>query len=119
MACQLRLRASGFDVTTTSSASEVVSNAENAGVELIIMDINFAPGEGSLDWSGYTVLQWLRRFPKLAKIPVILISGEASDKHSARALADGAVAFFQKPVSYPDLLATILHALNPAEPASE
>ena len=110
-AFELRLKASGFTVTTTSCAETVASSAENARAELIILDINF-PSISGPDWSGFTVMQWLRRFPELGNIPVILISGEAGSRHREKALAEGAVAFFQKPVDYNELLAMIVHALK-------
>lgn len=39
---------------------------------------------------------------------MILISGEEARQHREKALAAGAVAFFEKPVPYADLLAAIL-----------
>jgi len=110
-AFELKLRASGFTVVTITNPIKVASSAEAAAAELIILDINF-PSGGGMDWNGYTTMQWLRRFPELAGIPVILISGEESKKHKERSLAAGAVAFFQKPVAYPELLAAILRALD-------
>jgi len=109
-AFELKLRASGFIVTTNGDAAAVASAAENSEAELIILDIHFSGGHGS-DWTGYTSLKWLQRFPKLAGIPVILISGEDAQQHQEKSLAAGAVAFFQKPVPYPELLAAILRAL--------
>lgn len=108
---ELKLKASGFDVATTWNAAEVASSAEKAGSEIIILDVNFPPTVG-FEWDGFAVVEWLRHFPELARIPVILISGEESAKYKEKALAAGAVAFFQKPVPYPELLATILQALG-------
>lgn len=110
-AFELKLKACGFEVSTTSNAAGVASIAEASGAELIILDINFPPGV-ALDWSGFTVMQWLRRFPELARIPVILISGDGSENNQQKSLTGGAVAFFQKPVPYPELLATIVRALR-------
>jgi CheY-like chemotaxis protein len=110
-AFELKLRANGFEVVTLSNAANVVGIAEKAAAELIILDINF-PSNGGLDWSGYTVMQWLRRFPALTGIPVILISGEDTKNHKDKSLAAGAVAFFEKPVTYPELLSAVLRALG-------
>ena len=107
-AFEFKLKASGFAVTTISDATNAASVAEKTAAELIVLDINFPSVPSSsvrLDWNGYTIMHWLRRFPKLSGIPVILISGE-------EALAAGAVAFFEKPVPYADLLAAILPALG-------
>jgi CheY-like chemotaxis protein len=111
-AFDMKLRASGFSVFTTPNASAVASYAEQAKIELILLDINFAHGGGAMDWSGFTVMQWLRRFPELAAIPVIMVSSAESAKYKDKALAAGAAAYFQKPVDYAQLLATILQCLG-------
>jgi len=110
-AFELKLKASGFTVTTTSNATDVARAADTARAELIILDVNF-PSLNGPEWSGYTILQWLRRFPEVARIPVVLISGEDAAKHKDKALAEGAVAYFQKPMDYQELLATILRTLG-------
>jgi len=110
-AFELKLRANGFTVATILDAAEIASAAETSDAELVILDINFPTSQG-LDWTGYTCMKWLRRFPELAEIPVILISGEDAKQHKEKSLAAGAVAFFQKPVPYPELLAAILRALH-------
>jgi len=113
-AFELKLKASGFTVTTTSNAEAVASSVEAAQAELIILDINLPSGPGP-EWSGFTVMQWLRRFPELGGVPVILVSGEDMDKQRDKALAEGAVAYFQKPVNYQELLDVILRTLKPRE----
>lgn len=114
-AFEMKLRASGFVVSTTLNADEVASAAETAQAELIILDVNFssgrAPGMGQ-DWNGFMVMQWLRRFPSLANVPVIIITGESSEAFREKALADGAVGFFSKPVPYAELLDAMFRALG-------
>lgn len=110
-AFEFKLRACGFKVTTLANAAEIASTAEEVTPELIILDINFA-GNESPEWDGYTSLNWLRRFPNLAGIPVIFVTGEDARRHRDRALKAGAVAFFQKPMPYPELLAAIVQALG-------
>lgn len=111
-AFELKLRGSGFSVFTASDAATVASVADEAKAELILLDINFPPSHTAIEWNGFTVMQWLRRFPELASIPVILMSGADSLKYEEKALAAGAAAFFPKPVDYPKLLATILKCLG-------
>lgn len=110
-AFELKLKASGFTIATTTSATDVARAAETSRAELIILDVNF-PIDLGPDWSGYTAMQWLRRFPGLSAIPVILVSGEDSAKHKEKALKEGAIAFFQKPVNYQELLDTVLRTLE-------
>ena len=110
-AFEMKLKAAGFTVSTTPNAASVASIAEMAKVDIIILDVNF-PVVGNMDWSGFTVMQWLKRFPELGNIPVIMISGSEQAQHREKALAAGAIAYFQKPVQYSELLATILQALG-------
>lgn len=110
-AFELKLKASGYEVATTPNAANVASAAEEARAELIILDINFPPS-GAMDWSGFTVLQWLRRFPELAKVPVILITGSDSSAFKEQCLAAGALAFFQKPIDYKELLAVLVQTFQ-------
>jgi CheY-like chemotaxis protein len=106
-AFELKLKADGFLVTTITNSAAVASTAEQNQTELIILDINFPPG-GAMEWNGFTVMQWLGRFPELTRIPVILISGSDAAEYRDKALAAGAVGFFQKPVVYKEILEAIL-----------
>jgi two-component system, sensor histidine kinase and response regulator len=110
-AFEMKLKAEGFAVSTTPNASKAAGMAETAKVDVIILDINF-PAEGHMEWSGFTVMQWLKRFPELGSIPVIMITGSDAARYREEALAAGAVALFQKPAKYSELLAAILQALG-------
>lgn len=110
-AFELKLKSDGFTVIATTDSSAVASTTEQERVELIILDVNFPPG-GAMEWNGFTVMQWMRRFPELANIPVILISGSDISEMKTKALEAGAVAFFQKPVDHKELLETILKTLG-------
>jgi CheY-like chemotaxis protein len=112
-AFQMRLQADGFTVSTTANAAEVASTAEENKSELIILDINFPPS-GAMEWNGFTVMQWVQRFPELARLPVILITGSEQAQYKKQAIASGAFGFFEKPVDYSQLLEAILRGLPPA-----
>ena len=109
-AFKFKLEASGFAVTTCTSAGGAARVAETSRAQLIILDLDF-PTEGAMQWSGFSVIQWLRRLPRLATVPVIMVGGGEPAKYEEQALAAGACAFFQKPMNYPELLAAILQAL--------
>jgi CheY-like chemotaxis protein len=117
-AFELKLKASGFEVFTATTAEAVAGRAAETGAELIILDINFPSANAGMEWNGFSVIGWLRRFPELAQIPVILISGSDSAAVKQKALAAGALAFFQKPVDYKQLLNIIVQALGlaPGDP---
>jgi CheY-like chemotaxis protein len=118
-AFELKLKADGFSVTTTTDGATVASTAEQAQAELIVLDINF-PAGGAMEWNGFTVMQWLNRFPELRKIPIILISGSEASEYKDKALAAGAIDYFQKPVVYNEIREVILRTLKGAraEPAN-
>ncbi len=121
-AFEMKLKANGFNVITAADGSNVVSTAGQESPDLIILDVNFAPGGGTggAQWNGLTILQWLGRFQEVAAIPVIIVTGEDPAKHKDKLMAAGAVAFFQKPVDFGKLLATILEILgNRPEPPPE
>ena len=111
-AFEMRLKKDGFEVSTIENAAGVASRIEESKAELVVLDINF-PGAGAITWNGFTVIQWMQRFPELRGIPVILISGGDPAQYADKALKAGAVAFFQKPVPYRELVSTILRALEP------
>ena len=109
-AFELKLKANGFAVTTSTDGAAVARTAEQTKAELIILDINF-PTQAGLEWSGFTIMQWVRRFPELAGIPVILITGGDSKDYEEKSRASGAVGFFQKPVAFKELLSVMVATL--------
>lgn len=110
-AFEMKLQADGFTVVTQGNASMVASTASKEKAELILLDINFPPS-GAMEWTGFTILQWIRRFPELGNVPVIMISGAESAQYREKALKAGASAFFEKPLDYPALRTAIAQALQ-------
>lgn len=113
-AFELKLKASGFAVTTATDGAGAVSQVGKNRPEVIILDINFPPGSGAsgLQWNGLTIMQWMRRFQEAANIPVIIITGAEPAEYKAKFLAAGAIGFFQKPVDYAEFLPTLLQTLG-------
>ncbi|SPE55480.1 Response regulator receiver protein (fragment) [Verrucomicrobia bacterium] len=109
-AFEMRLKRDGFFVSTLKDATAVASIAAQDQVELIILDVCFPPGP-EMVWDGFSVLQWLKRFPELSAIPVIMISSNGA-QYKEKAQQAGAVAFFEKPVDYQALLAVIQQVLH-------
>lgn len=111
-AFELKLQANGFTVFTATDAATVAGTAQKVKPELILLDINFPATSTSMEWSGLTAIQWLRRFPELAAIPVIVISSSESIVWKDKAMRSGAIGFFQKPVAFKELLNAMLQALG-------
>ena len=75
----------------------------------IVLDINFPPEVSStgLQWDGFNIMEWMRRFREVAEIPVIIITSGDPAKYKTRALAAGASAFFQKPINHEEFLKAV------------
>jgi CheY-like chemotaxis protein len=60
---------------------------------------------------GLEVLSWVRREPRLARLPVVVLTGSTESGDLARAYDLGANAYLVKPVQF-DALMEILRTLN-------
>jgi two-component system, cell cycle response regulator DivK len=111
---ELKLKALGFKVITASDGASAVSLARQEKPDLIVLDINFPPDVGSsgLQWDGFNIMQWMQRFQEAANIPVIIITSGEPEKFKERALASGAVAFFQKPINNEEFLMAVRRILG-------
>ena len=111
-AFESKLKSDGFAVTATPSPSSVATLVEKTKAELVILDMNFPP-EGAMEWNGFTIVRWLRRFSTVGTLPLIVVSGAEQPALRDECLALGVTAFFVKPVRYQDLLASVVQALVP------
>jgi len=104
----LKLNANGYSILRAIDGSEAVSIARREKPDLILLDISFPPDiGGGVVWDGFLIMAWLRRIDEVKHIPVIFISGQDAAKSKSKALAAGALHYFQKPVNYEALLAAI------------
>jgi two-component system, cell cycle response regulator DivK len=113
-AFELKLKALGFKVLTATDGSGAVSLARQDRPDLIVLDINFPPEVSStgLQWDGFNIMEWMRRFREVAEIPVIVITSGDPAKYKARAMASGASAFFQKPINHEEFLIAVRRILG-------
>jgi CheY-like chemotaxis protein len=110
----LKLTASNYDVLSALDGAAAVGIARQQQPDLILLDISFPPEVAGVPWDGFQIIQWLRRLDEARDIPIIVITGGDAAKYKDRALAEGAVAFFHKPVDNDELLATIQKILGDA-----
>lgn len=111
-ALSLKLSAKGFKVITAADGSEAVLSVRKEKPDLILLDVTFPPDVGGVAWDGFRVVEWLRRLDESQRIPVIIMSGGEREKYKSRTDAIGAVAFFQKPINYDELINTIRKTLD-------
>jgi CheY-like chemotaxis protein len=113
-AFEVRLRARGFVVTSACEPGAAATAVEKERVQLVILDLNFDVLKqfNSGNWSGVAALQWVKRLPELAGIPVIVVTGRDSPNCREESLAAGAAAFFQKPVDCNELVNEMVRVLE-------
>lgn len=103
----LKLKSSDYDVITAVDGSQAVSAVRLQKPDLILLDISFPAEVTGVPWDGFRIIQWLKRLDEARSTPIIIITGDDSAKYRERALAEGAIAFFHKPVNNEELLAKI------------
>jgi CheY-like chemotaxis protein len=113
----MKLKNSGYDVLTATDGGTAVSTVRHERPDLILLDISFPPDVahgGGVAWDGFLIMGWLRRLEEGKNIPIIIITGGDPEKLKDRALAAGAIAFFQKPINTDDLLTSIRDTIGEA-----
>lgn len=113
----LKIKAADYEVITANEGSRAVSAVRLQKPDLILLDINFPTDVSSVPWDAFRIIQWLKRMEEAKNTPIIIITGSEASKYKDKALAEGAVAFFQKPISHDELLATIGKLLGVTTPA--
>jgi FixJ family two-component response regulator len=97
------LRTAGFDVSLFATAEEYLRNPDQADVDCLVVDIRL-PG-----MSGLELLEQLQRdMPRAA----LVITAHEDEQVRNRALAAGAIGFFQKPCDNRQLLRAVYQALG-------
>jgi DNA-binding response OmpR family regulator len=110
-----KLKSLGYDVLQADDGAAAVATVRKHKPDLILLDITFPPDVahgGGVPWDGFLILNWLRRLDEGKDVPVVFISGCDATKHKTRALAAGAVSYFQKPFSADELLSVIAQELS-------
>lgn len=100
-ALAVRLKAAGYDVTTSVDAASTIAAARESPPDLVLLDLSLPGGDG------YAVMDRLRRVGRLSRIPVVVLSGRDPRTEEPRSKAAGAVAFLSKPPDTDHLLRVI------------
>ena len=115
-ALEMKLQKAGYATMTALDGSDALEKAGRFHPELVIMDINFPPdiSQGGVTWDGFRIIEWMRYTGAAGSAPAIIITSDDVERHRAKALAAGAVAVFQKPISLTKLLETLEECLGAA-----
>lgn len=108
---QRQLQHSGYVVHNVNSGRDGVRMAETLVPNLILLDINLP------DMDGLTVARQLKARPKLAHIPIIVITGVTDMKVRDDALRAGCDLFLPKPVSKVEILKSVQKFVKYISPA--
>jgi DNA-binding response OmpR family regulator len=106
LAISIRLKASKYAPVFAADGASALSAAQREHPDLIVLDLGLPGG------NGFTVLERMRVIPKLAGIPIIVLTARDAIPARARSLELGAAAFFTKPAESGAFLAAIHSALG-------
>jgi CheY-like chemotaxis protein len=96
----------GFTVLLADSPSQALSVLESETPDIILMDVKMP------EMDGPTLLAKIREIPKLAKIPVVLMSASVTDDERRRFASLGAKEVIRKPFDAMTLPAELRAAVN-------
>ena len=90
-----------IEVTVCLGPREAIQRLTTGVPDFMTLDVNM-PGV-----SGLEVVKYIRRDPRIANLPVIIISSDAQTAEMAKALLAGANVFLPKPVDFERLEAAV------------
>jgi CheY-like chemotaxis protein len=97
----IRTKSHGYQVATAEDAVLAMTRAVELQPDLAILDISVPGG------NGFQVAERLQGDPVTAGCPVVFITASKLPEMRERAVASGAVGFFEKPYNAEDLLALV------------
>ena len=97
------MRVNGFRVIKMFSSAPAISMIAQEKPDLIILDVMMP------DISGIEVLRYMRRDPKLDKIPVIIVSAKSMPGDIKIGMDAGASMYLTKPVGFLELKQAVEH----------
>lgn len=91
------MRLSGYRVLKSFGGSQALNMIAREKPAAVVLDLMMP------DLSGLDVLKFMRRDPRLAGIPVIVVSAKILPEDVKTGLEAGATAYLTKPVAFNDL----------------
>ena len=102
---KIAFRREDLEVITCHDASSAIDLMENNAPDLVITDV-IMPGR-----DGYDVCEYVRKHPRFARTPVVLMSGVVNKSVAERAFGVQANELIRKPFQPQDLIARVRHLL--------
>ena len=100
------LKRGGYDVIEAANGKEAVRVLQKLVPDLIILDVRMP------EMNGFQLLELMRKYPKAAAIPVLMLTALSQPSNIDRAIALGVVDYIVKPLDPTVLLAKVKEALS-------
>ena len=95
------MRLLGYQVYKSFGGVRAIDMIADKKPSVVLLDLMMP------DLSGLEVLRFMRRDPRLAGIPVVIVSAKGLPSDIKRGLEAGASAYLTKPVAFADLRETV------------
>ena len=99
-------QAEGFDVTEARDGEEAWHLSRRRQPDVVLLDIEL-PG-----MDGYTLAEKWRTDGRMARVPVVVLSGRSGDEHEKRARRSGGLIALTKPCMPDMILAAVRGAVD-------
>ena len=99
-------RQEGFGVENAKDGLEALKKAQTTLPDIILLDVMLPELDGT------AVCEILRQLPSTANIPIMMVTGCATDACRIVALNAGAIEYITKPCSPKDLILRVNNALS-------
>jgi two-component system KDP operon response regulator KdpE len=103
------VKSAGYDAVPMADAVTAFAEIRRQPPDLILLDLGL-PGGGGLN-----LMQRIQSIPKLALIPIIVLSAQERKGIEAEVLDKGAAAFYRKPAAPDVLIGKIRELLGEAQ----
>jgi DNA-binding response OmpR family regulator len=100
------MRLSGYQVHKSHGGARAIALISEKLPAAVVLDIMMP------DLSGMEVLRFMRRDPRLLKIPVVIVSAKGLPSDIRTGLEAGAAYYLTKPVAYLDLKKAVESAIQ-------
>lgn len=109
----LKLEGIGLSVQAVADGPAALAATAEREPDLVLLDVRM-PG-----MDGFEVCRKMRAMPQLAKTPIVMITGLASDHHAAMGLRAGATDYLVKPFSPREMMHHVVEVIHGHYPALE
>jgi len=99
---ECRLKATGYNVVTTSYENLAFKKAKDEKPDLILLDVMMSKAD-----SGFIILSQLKKDPETKNIPVIMLTAKGDKNDIVQAVKLGATDYLKKPFDSQTLVSKI------------